>query len=300
MKKMRTKGRLRESSSAPTVAKVRGPFVDLREASYSTTSDGGLLVEAILISEGKGNEEDKHYYTREFIETFPNFANGKKCFKDHATEKEEEERPEREIDDVIGYWKDVKASEGEDERAKVVGFHKIPGGPGFERERTLLQEAIDYAKEFPEDCLVGYSICADGETEMFDSETHNGPEELNGQGWTAVKEATGCFSIDLVTFPGAGGEPLSIENIESVRESMRRNKLKKGFGLLLEKVSRLSKSMPKGISRSDLKELTGIAESLSANLEKELEEAVKKNKKKAKEAGAKTGNRSDRPRFSFS
>lgn len=269
---------------------IIGDFAKLHEAKITEEKDGGLLVEAVLISEGPGNEEDKNYYTRGFIESFPGVANGKKCFADHPTATEEQDHPERSTKDVIGFWKGCKAEALNDGRMAVIGFHKVPGGVGFARERALLKEAVQYANEFPNECLVGYSINADGVTEPYSSKSHGGDGELDGEGWTAVTEAAGCFSIDLVTFPGARGEPLSIKNLESVREAMRLGRRKNKFGSLLEKIQALSKSMPKGVARKDLKELATMAVELDATVTKELEEAVKtKIKKKAKEAVTPTG-----------
>ncbi len=254
-----------------TIEALRGHVVTLEKARVSADpSDGGLIVEADLLVEGHGNERDKHNYTRKFCESLVSAMNGKKCFADHPSISEEEDRPERSVRDVIGYWKNLGIREGEGGKAVVHGQHKIPGGDGFKWVRDLLTEAASYAKEFPGECLVGYSINASGEV---------GDE--NEDGWVDILEAEDAVSTDLVTFPGAGGKPQSVKSLESLRESYRRSREAQAFSELQKVVS--------GLCEEDGKRFENLRHALESVKEVMGEQGkesstMKKPTKKAKEA----------------
>ena len=54
-----------------------------------------------------GSPGDK-YYTRESIATLVPLVEGTKAFADHPTEREERERPQRSVKELVGYWTDAK------------------------------------------------------------------------------------------------------------------------------------------------------------------------------------------------
>lgn len=253
-----------------TIESLHGPIVALENAKATKESDGGLLIEADLLVEGHGNEKDKHNYTKQFLKSLCKVMEGKKCFIDHPGQFEEQDRPERSVRDVAGYWTKLTVIESDAEKSVLRGFHKVPGGEGFEQLRSLLIESIEYAKQYPGQCLVGYSINASGSV---------GDEDEDG--WVDVLEADDAVSTDLVTFPGAGGKPLSMKNVESIRESMRKSKLADVVSEILKKVDELCDSK----DGERFKDLRRMAKNLAAaSGEQGKEKADMKKPKKAKES----------------
>ena len=117
------------------------------------------------------------YYPKEVLESGKHlFRSGLKVYKNHPSANEKWDRPERSVDDIIGYLSEDAEFDGKDLFAKV----------------TFLDSAQARVKELAEAGLIGMSIRAEGEL----TEGTNGME---------LARFTAVHSVDVVTTPGAGG-----------------------------------------------------------------------------------------------
>jgi hypothetical protein len=153
-----------------------------------------------IINEGLGNRRDKHFYTPEALrDAVKNGVfDGAQAYADHPSKFDDQNRPERSVRDLIGYYFDdqiIESQNGVTIRAKL----KIQEGCDW--ALGLIKEAIDYNKKFPEKTYVGISINADGDT---------APNERNGQQVNDVTKITEAFSADMVTKPARGGKFLQL------------------------------------------------------------------------------------------
>jgi hypothetical protein len=190
---------------------------------------GPTKFKVALIQEGLGNLRDCYYYTRESLETAAAQAafEGRKCYADHPSASEEQDRPERSVRDIIGHFENVHVEEAEDGSAKLVADLIMPHTQAFEWARTLVASAIGYAKKYQDRELVGLSINASGDAKAMslDDFMKSGklpesvkPKLMKAQemGATQVRIVSSirdAVSVDLVTEPGARGKIL--EFIES-------------------------------------------------------------------------------------
>lgn len=209
-----------------------------RAAKFSRESAGGSIasydagsgrVRCCLITEGPGNMTDRHFYSREAIESGVVAFDGAKAYADHPSRREEVELPERSIDRIIGHYENLSVETTRDGRAALMADLVLnPADSDLMRHvRGLIQEAAQHAAKFPTlPPHTGLSINAEGE---------DAPGEIGGETWNIVTKfipASGT-SVDAVTLPAARGGWK--QAAESLREAVRSGRskearaMKKGF-----------------------------------------------------------------------
>lgn len=193
----------------------------------SSASDNGIGItkfKVALITEGLGNFVDGYYYTKESIESAVPIFEGKKIFANHPTRTEEEDRPERDINDVVGHFENLRVEQLQDGRHQLIADANILPDKDYERYRALMRHAVEFSKKYPDKDFVGLSINADGyNTPMRISEFITKSEIPSGampkikeameKGLEVVKvvpEFKDAVSCDLVTEAGAGGKVLEM------------------------------------------------------------------------------------------
>lgn len=223
-----------KESEAP---KAAGQFI--RARFLESTPGGGAgphKFRVALIQEGLGNLRDGFYYTREALEGAVAAFEGRKCYADHPSRSEEQDRPERSVRDIIGHFENVTVEESDDGAAMLCADLIMLPDPPFEWARSLVRESLEFSKKYPDKELVGLSINANGDAValpidkfLTESKIPDGakPKLLRAkeQGLSQVRVVqaiTDAVSTDLVTEPGARGKVLSL--IEG--EPMKAKKVK--------------------------------------------------------------------------
>lgn len=211
--------------------------------SQTTTRNAGvgpLRFKVALIQEGLGNLKDAFFYGKEAIKSGIQAFEGRKCFADHPSMSEEQDRPERSVRDIIGHFENVAVQENDDGSLALVADLVMPPDPPFEWARALVRQATEYNKKYPEQNFVGLSINANGDAQEVPFEdfakNYKLPESCKPKlmraredGMNSVKLVTSikdAVSCDLVTEPGAKGKILEI--LESERATMKKENEKKG------------------------------------------------------------------------
>jgi hypothetical protein len=129
------------------------------------------------------------YYPKEALESGKHlFSKGVRIFKNHPDAEEKWSRPERSIDDIIGWLSEDATFDGKDLYANA----------------QFVEAYQPRIKELAEAGVIGMSIRASGEM----TEGTNGME---------LKKFTSVQSVDVVTQAGAGG------GFESLLEAARNN-----------------------------------------------------------------------------
>ncbi len=203
-------------STAPQLTRAKESF---RESAGDSVAKDGKRFSVILIKEGLGNLKDCAYYTRGALQKAASdgIFEGKKLYVDHPSASEEEDRPERSVKDVGGYFENVRF-EIEGDRSHLAGDLVILSGASFDQSRSLIRESVAYSEKHEGD-LIGLSINANGDADAvpFDEflKTTTIPsavlpklEKAQSQGATVirvVKQIESAVSCDLVTEAGAGG-----------------------------------------------------------------------------------------------
>ena len=192
-----------KTATKPTVAAYR-TFAGLREAKVIGQPQDRTY-EVVILTEGKGNPKDKHYYPTSCVQdpaTAKAFE-GKPCFLNHPDAFEEQVQPERKVQDIAGYFMGVHA-EGNALKASLK-LTKTPAGMLLE---SLIQDCLEFSGSFPGENLAGISINANGPTRDV---------ELDGEVWKQVDRIVEAMSADAVTLPARGGEFL--KKLESLRKA---------------------------------------------------------------------------------
>jgi len=166
-----------------------------------------------IISEGMGNEKDRHYYGKESIRDFAEYLNGGRAYVNHPSSKEEADRPEGDVFKQAGFWKDMTV-ESIRERDTVVGTLCLDTSAAGDEAMAKAKHAIKMAKEFPEmrEVYAGISVNADGDTEAR-TMTIDG-EEVEVNYVTRVSESPKP-GADVVTQPARGGKMMAL--VESIK-----------------------------------------------------------------------------------
>lgn len=179
------------------------------------------IFKVVLIKEGLGNFRDRFFYSKQALKTAAErgIFNGVQAFADHPSAIEEEVRPERSTEDIIGYYQNVKFEEAEDGQGYLIADLSVSTTVSKDWVLALLTNSVDYSTKFKERDLVGLSINASGPAQsmaldefmsqqkwpepillkLMDAKAQ-GVEEIN-----VVNELTEVTSVDLVTKAGAGG-----------------------------------------------------------------------------------------------
>lgn len=175
-------------------------FAPLREVELDPASRTARVV---VMTEGLGNLRDKNFYTADAVESAAKVFSGKQFFVDHPSAREEEDRPERSVRDLGGYFYDTELGAVRDpesgERlracfAKLKFADSEPGRLAYDQMR----EALEYQRRFPDskDVYAGLSINGGGVSH---------PGTLRGMEVNMVTEIQEAFSADIVTKPARGG-----------------------------------------------------------------------------------------------
>lgn len=225
--------RAKESCRIKTVAQFR------EGTTTKNPGVGPIRFKVALIQEGMGNLKDAFFYSKDAINSGIQAFEGRKCYADHPSMSEEQDRPERSVRDIIGHFESVQVEENDDGSLALVGDLVMPPDPPFEWARALVRQAAEYNKKYPEQSFVGLSINASGDAQAIPFEEfvksyqlpdgckpklmqarENGMETVKVV--SAIKDAVSC---DLVTEPGAKGKILNV--IESERENSMKKKMEK-------------------------------------------------------------------------
>lgn len=169
------------------------------------------VYKVILISEGLGNRENMNYYGPEAIASAPAIFEGKPAYKNHPSESEEEDIPERRVEDQIGFFKNCKVETVDGRRACTAELH-LEGTSVGNWARQKLDFALLYRKQFPKSAeeYCGFSVAAAGESEKRVMSIDGQQESTN-----YLMAFTGARSCDMVTTPARGGKVLQV--LESQR-----------------------------------------------------------------------------------
>ncbi|HZV74602.1 MAG TPA: hypothetical protein VFF79_12865 [Conexibacter sp.] len=167
----------------------------LREMRVEKT--GERTYEVTIIREGLGNPTDGNYYTREALQkaVSDGMFEGLKAYANHPTQDEERQRPERDVRQLVGHYREARYLE--DAGVGQVRATFVPiAGAGYEWVVSLVEAAIS-AGSSTDRPLAGISIDGGGVVD---------PGQLpDGRHVNFVREVRHLPSADLVTSPGAGG-----------------------------------------------------------------------------------------------
>ena len=201
---------VQESAAPRNTTKHFGELIRLREATSSATGDGG--VEVVLISAGPGNQRDRNFYPVEALARSIGVFEGVKCFLDHPSITEEQDRPERSVRDQCGWFSGVRLAESGD--AIVARLTYMATTAGAEAQK-LVESELAYQKQYPnaDKVLIGFSINAEGPSHR--------EERDDGNTWNVVDGIENVMSVDLVTFPARGGKVLGFREASALLESKR-------------------------------------------------------------------------------
>lgn len=173
------------------------------------TGKQGKAYDATVIREGPGNPNDRNAYSKEALRqaVTKGLFEGLQAYANHPTVSEERERPERDVRQLVGHFREARFVDGNpaEVRAKFVPIT----GPGYEWVTSLIESALAAPKGRP---LIGISI--DGYGDAPDT------QEIAGRKYNIVREITHLGSAAIVTRAGAGGQfhrRLS-ESLAGVRE----------------------------------------------------------------------------------
>lgn len=209
------KGSFKESSKL----KLSGRFIEAIADPKSGEAQTGVRFRVVLLQEGLGNLEDCFFYTKKAIESAVPVFEGTQYYVNHPRKSDETDIPERDVRDIAGYFENIAVAKTQDGISQLVGDLVLPMGQGFERERSLMLESINYASKHKGRDLVGLSINANGDfTEtsieqfMKDYAVPDGAKakllEAISRGIQViypVEQMTSAVSCDMVTVAGAGG-----------------------------------------------------------------------------------------------
>jgi hypothetical protein len=180
----------------------------------------------LIITEGLGNLKDKNFYTSDAVRSAVKVFNGKRFFIDHPSRSEEEDRPERSVRDLAGYFYECQLGQvkdpdtGESLAACYAKLKFAESEPGNLAMRQVLA-ALEYQTRFPQskDVYCGISINGGGISH---------PGSVKGVEVNMVTEIQEAFSADIVTMPARGGKFLAMIQeadrrirTNNVRESLR-------------------------------------------------------------------------------
>lgn len=210
-----TRGKTKESLS------IKVLFASVPKAKMMESEVGeGRRFRVVLIKEGMGNFRDSFFYTAEALEKAVGIFEGKQCYANHPSRTEEDERPERDVRDIVGHFENCTYKESAKGCQLEADLVVMPG-PDFEWVVSMLIHDLDFQKKHPDKEFVGLSINAYGQSEPMEIQEVmkkvRSPEilkkltEAYENGINKVKmvqELTDAVSCDLVTKAGAGGKIL--------------------------------------------------------------------------------------------
>jgi len=233
--------RAKPKESNPAMKSTLSFQCRVQEAAHKNDGIGPTSFKTILIQEGLGNLKDTFYYTREALESAIPLFTGKKIYANHPSRDEEENRPERDVRDILGHFENIHIEEDEEGRAQLVGDVVVLSEEPFRWARALMNHAVDYSEKFPDKEFVGLSINASGNAQekslddLFREDSLPRSvlpklQKAKDQGIDSVRvvnELNEAVSCDLVTEAGAGGKILALmeqEKSMAKKESEKKEK----------------------------------------------------------------------------
>lgn len=237
----------------------------------------GPMVKVVLISEGIGNRRDMNYYGPEALASAPAVFEGAHCYLNHPSYSEERDIPERRVQDMCGFFKNVKVESIEGQRSVMGELHfdiSESGMLGYQKLCTALR----YQSEFPDSDkeYVGLSVNADGVSEEKEMEIDGETVVVN-----YVTQFTEAMSCDIVTFPARGGKALAL--VESAAgANMKKKEVRQ---MIVKRLQAAQSALKEAATIEDAdKRKAKLAEAQKAveSLLKEVLEAARKEAKVAK------------------
>jgi len=233
------------------------------DLSASTILDEARMeVAVILITPGPGNEEDRNLYLPIAVAKSAPIFEGARCYVNHMAESEYDERPERDVRDLVGFFRQCQS----DETASR-GILCLENSELGRAMLAKIKHAIRYQELFPgsKEVYCGLSVSVIGEGEEG---------EYNGQIWTMVDTFLEAKSCDIVTRPARGGkfERILSESFKSATkgDSTMAKRIKKK---MLKEAQRILSEAVKGADSEDVLLTAKDARSLLAGI-KEMHEAA--------------------------
>ncbi len=184
-------------------------FIPFREADGVKLDEQKRTVRVVVISEGLGNLRDRNFYTADSVRSMAKIlAKGKQCYLDHPSQSEEQDRPERSVRDLCGFYFDPKigtVSDPDTGETLEACFATLKFDESEDGQLALskVKAALEYAKQFPnsKDVYAGISINGGGSSH---------PGTIRGLPVNMVTEIQEAFSADIVTKPARGGRFLAL------------------------------------------------------------------------------------------
>jgi len=200
-------------------------FLRLREAvtSEPATNDADQTARVVIITEGLGNLRDRNYYAKTAVQSCADVFNGKQFYIDHPSKVDEENRPERSVRDLAGYFSDTQVGSipdqesGENLAACFATLNFAESEPG-RLAYAQVKTALKYQKKFPneKDVFCGISINGGGVSH---------PDKISGMPVNMVTEIKEAFSADIVTKPARGGKFIAMmQEAQKLAKHLRRDK----------------------------------------------------------------------------
>lgn len=179
-------------------------LVRFREA--SAPNDATREIPVVLISEGFGNPVDGHFYSGALLDKSAALFDGVKAYANHPSKTQEQDRPERDIREIVGFYHTPQVAVVEGKK-RLTAVLKIFDGPTYQWAWDLAKEAQKFAERYADKDLVGLSINAYGVSHQ---------EEVLGKAANVVDAFVDVGSVDMVTQAGAGGGFRLRESIKSI------------------------------------------------------------------------------------
>jgi len=183
-------------------------FLPLREATGVAVDKDKRTARVIIITEGLGNLRDRNFYTDSAVKSCVEIFNGRQFYIDHPSAHEEDDRPERSIRDLAGYFFDTQMGTSRDpdtneELAACYASLRFDESASGQFALDKVATALEYQSRFPnsKDVYAGISINGGGVSH---------PGTIKGMSVNVVTEIQEAFSADIVTKPARGGRFLAL------------------------------------------------------------------------------------------
>ncbi len=146
----------------------------------------------LILEEGPGNPKNKCWYGPEAVRDAASAFRGVRMFANHLGRKEAENRPERDVEAIVGRIKETYVREADNGHLQCWGIAKVVEGDSCKWIKERINESVRAVKEgFPP--IMQTSINGDG-----DAESRN----IEGDRWNYVKKITRGISVDFVPMGG--------------------------------------------------------------------------------------------------
>lgn len=146
----------------------------------------------LILEEGPGNPKNKCFYGREAVISAKEAFRGVRMFANHPGRRDMENRPEREVQDVVGRVKDTYLKETDEGKMQCWGVAKVIEGESCKWIKERINESVRAVQEgFPP--IMQVSINGDGNAN---------PRVIDGETWKYVDRISKGISVDYVPMGG--------------------------------------------------------------------------------------------------